>query len=57
MPDAVLMLTADIDALYDRRRRQFRPVEMGMPAGYRGLRRDTFIAYKRRGLRPPVVSK
>lgn len=50
MPDAVLLLRADVGAVYDRRR-EFRPAELGMHAGYGGLEglgRDTFIDYQTR---------
>ncbi|GIF01130.1 dTMP kinase [Paractinoplanes rishiriensis] len=50
MPDAVLLLTADIGALYDRRQARFRPAELGMHAGYAELGRDTFIHYQQQGL-------
>jgi thymidylate kinase len=50
-PDAVLLLTADLAAIYRRRRSGFRPAELGMHAGYSGLGRDTFVDYQRRGLR------
>jgi thymidylate kinase len=50
MPDVVVLLTADLGALYDRRRAQFRPAELGMHAGYPVLNRDTFIDYQQRGL-------
>lgn len=48
MPDAVLLLLSDVGALYDRRR-DFRPAELGMHAGYGELdqlNRDTFIDYQ-----------
>jgi thymidylate kinase len=50
MPDTVILLLADVGALYDRRR-DFRPAEYGMHAGYGGLdqlNRDTFIDYQTR---------
>jgi thymidylate kinase len=50
MPDAVLLLTADVGALYDRRQARFRPAELGMHAGYAELGRDTFIDYQQQGL-------
>jgi hypothetical protein len=50
MPDAVVLLTADLGALYDRRQAQFRPAELGMHAGYPALSRDTFVDYQQRGL-------
>src|SRR5262249_2121383 len=50
MPDAVVLLTADVAALYERRSAQFRPAELGMHAGYPTLGRDTFIDYQQRGL-------
>ena len=50
MPDVVLLLTADIGALYDRRQARFRPAELGMHAGYGELGRDTFIDYQQQGL-------
>lgn len=49
-PDAVVLLTADIGALYDRRQARFRPAELGMHAGYAELGRDTFIDYQQQGL-------
>ncbi|MFE0025523.1 dTMP kinase [Amycolatopsis sp. NPDC059021] len=48
MPDAVLLLHADVGALYDRRS-TFRPAELGMHAGYGALDdlgRDTFVDYQ-----------
>lgn len=50
MPHAVLLLTADLGALYDRRQARFRPAELGMHAGYADLGRDTFIDYQQQGL-------
>jgi len=50
MPDAVLLLAADIGALYDRRQAPFRPAELGMHAGYPQLGRDTFVEYQQRAL-------
>lgn len=50
MPDTVVLLTADIGALYDRRQARFRPAELGMHAGYSDLGRDTFIDYQQQGL-------
>jgi thymidylate kinase len=50
MPDEVLLLTADIGALFDRRQACFRPAELGMHAGYADLGRDTFIDYQQQGL-------
>lgn len=50
MPDAVLLLQADVGAVYDRRR-AFRPAELGMHAGYGALddlSRDTFVDYQTR---------
>lgn len=49
VPDAVILLSADPAALYDRRR-HFRPAELGMHAGYKELNRATFIDYQRAGL-------
>lgn len=51
MPDAVVLLTADIEALFDRRETGFRPTELGMHAGYRELGRRTYVDYQERGLR------
>ena len=48
VPDAVLLLQADVSAVYDRRR-DFRPAELGMHADYgelHDLGRDTFIDYQ-----------
>lgn len=50
MPDRVVLLTADVGALYDRRGAQFRLAELGMHAGYDGLGRDTYVEYQQRGL-------
>jgi thymidylate kinase len=50
MPDAVVLLTADVGALYDRRSAQFRLAELGMHAGYPALGRATFVEYQQRGL-------
>jgi thymidylate kinase len=50
MPDAVLLLQADVGAVYDRRR-DFRPAELGMHACYGeldDLGRDTFVDYQTR---------
>ena len=50
MPDAVLLLQADVGAVYDRRS-DFRPAELGMHAGYGDLDdlgRDTFVDYQTR---------
>ncbi|MDQ2881604.1 MAG: hypothetical protein M3Y48_10340 [Actinomycetota bacterium] len=50
MPDAVLLLQADVGAVYDRRR-DFRPAELGMHANYGGvddLGRGTFVDYQTR---------
>lgn len=47
-PDAVLLLHADVSAVYDRRS-DFRPAELGMHSGYGALDnlgRDTFIDYQ-----------
>lgn len=49
VPDAVILLTADVGELFDRRQ-EFRPAEMGMHAGYRELNRATFVDYQRAGL-------
>lgn len=48
MPDAVILLQADVGAVYDRRR-DFRPAELGMHVSYgelADLGRDTFIDYQ-----------
>jgi thymidylate kinase len=48
MPDAVLLLHADVGAVYDRRG-EFRPAELGMHADYGNLDalgRDTFVDYQ-----------
>lgn len=48
MPDAVVLLQADVGAVYDRRR-DFRPAELGMHASYGeldDLGRDTFVDYQ-----------
>jgi thymidylate kinase len=50
MPDRVVLLTADVGALYDRRGAQFRLAELGMHAGYARLGRDTYVEYQQRGL-------
>ncbi len=50
MPDAVLLIRADVGAVYDRRR-DFRPAELGMHAGYGeldDLGRATFVDYQSR---------
>lgn len=50
MPDSVLLLQADVSAVYDRRS-DFRPAELGMHAGYGDpddLNRSTFIDYQTR---------
>lgn len=50
MPDAVLLLQADVGAVYDRRG-DFRPAELGMHADYGelgDLGRDTFVDYQTR---------
>lgn len=50
MPDSVLLLQADVGAVYDRRS-DFRPAELGMHAGYGDLddlNRGTFIDYQTR---------
>lgn len=49
-PDAVILLTGDLGALFDRRD-DFQPRELGMHAGLTDLGRDTFITYQRDGLR------
>jgi thymidylate kinase len=49
MPDAVVLLTADITSLFDRRQ-QFRPAELGMHAGYTTLDRQSFADYQQAGL-------
>jgi thymidylate kinase len=48
-PDAVVLLTADIGALFDRRE-QFRPAELGMHAGYTKLDRQSFVDYQQAGV-------
>lgn len=48
-PDGVVLLTTNIDALYERRSAQFRPSELGMHAGYPDLGRKTFVEYQQRG--------
>ncbi len=47
MPDSVLLLQADVGAVYDRRS-DFRPAELGMHAGYADLNRGTFVDYQTR---------
>lgn len=47
MPDSVLLLLADVGAVYDRRS-DFRPAELGMHAGYTDLDRGTFVDYQTR---------
>ena len=49
MPDTVVLLTADISSLFDRRQ-QFRPAELGMHAGYSTLDRQSFVDYQQAGL-------
>ncbi len=49
MPDTVVLLTADITSLFDRRQ-QFRPAELGMHAGYSTLDRQSFVDYQQAGL-------
>lgn len=49
VPDAVVVLSADPAALYDRRR-EFRPAELGLHAAYEQLNRASFIDYQRAGL-------
>jgi len=49
MPDAVVLLTADVGSLFDRRQR-FRPAELGMHAGYTTLDRRSFADYQQAGL-------
>ncbi|GAA1408460.1 hypothetical protein [Catellatospora coxensis] len=51
MPDAVILLTADPAALYDRREGQFRPAELGMHAALPDLGKETFITYQTDGQR------
>ncbi|MFI6883899.1 hypothetical protein [Streptosporangium canum] len=48
-PDAVVLLSADVGALFDRRQ-HFRPAELGMHAGYGQLGRDSFVRYQQSGL-------
>lgn len=50
IPDVVVLLTADVGALYDRRHADFRLAELGMHAGYPALGRATFVDYQQRGL-------
>ncbi|MGH3765924.1 MAG: hypothetical protein ACRDTX_12370 [Pseudonocardiaceae bacterium] len=50
VPDGVLLLEADVGAVYDRRR-DFRPAELGMHAGYGALDdlgRASFVDYQTR---------
>jgi|GEM_PF-5312990 len=49
-PDAVVLLAADLGALYDRRQ-DFEPRELGMHAGHIELNRSSFISYQQDGLR------
>ncbi|WP_431921099.1 hypothetical protein [Nonomuraea jabiensis] len=49
-PDAVIVLTADLGALYDRGR-DFQPREMGMHAGVGSYGRQAFITYQQDGLK------
>jgi hypothetical protein len=44
----VLVLLAEPGAVFDRRR-QFRPAELGMHAGYADLGRDSFVEYQAKG--------
>lgn len=48
-PDAVILLAADLEEIYDRRR-DFRPAELGMHAAYQKLGRASFIDYQRAAL-------
>jgi hypothetical protein len=52
MPDAVVLLSADPGALYDRRQsgQGFRPAEYGMHAGYPRLDRASFVDYQAKSL-------
>jgi thymidylate kinase len=50
MPDSVILLTADLGEIYDRRGADFRPAELGMHAGYPELNRDAFLAYQSQAL-------
>lgn len=47
-PDAVILLTADIGPLY--RRRDWRPAELGMHAGYAELGQESFTDYQTEGM-------
>ena len=47
-PDAVILLTADIATLFARR--EFRPAELGMHAGYTELNEESFVRYQTAGL-------
>ena len=47
-PDGVILLTADITALFARR--EFRPAELGMHAGYTELSEESFVHYQTAGL-------
>ncbi|WP_433358788.1 hypothetical protein [Streptosporangium sp. CA-115845] len=49
-PDAVIVLTADLGTLYDRRE-DFQPREMGMHAGVSDYGRQAFITYQHDGLK------
>ncbi|MGW4412663.1 hypothetical protein ACWEJ6_52350 [Nonomuraea sp. NPDC004702] len=49
-PDAVIVLTADLGALFDRRG-AFQPREMGMHAGVSDYGRQAFIIYQHDGLK------
>ncbi|WP_433513773.1 hypothetical protein ACQP2T_61210 [Nonomuraea sp. CA-143628] len=49
-PDAVIVLTADLGALYDRRG-DFQPREMGMHAGVSDYGRQAFVTYQHDGLK------
>lgn len=51
MPDKVILLNTDIEALYTRRATKFRPSEMGMHAGYTDLGHATFVHYQELGMR------
>lgn len=48
-PDHVVLLDADVAAVFDRRA-DFRPTELGLHAGYGGLDRASFVDYQGRGL-------
>ncbi|WP_216588310.1 hypothetical protein [Streptomyces brasiliscabiei] len=49
-PDGVIVLTADLGALYDRKQ-DFQPREMGMHAGVSDYGRTAFVTYQQNGLK------